>query len=99
LVHDTNTGGSGGLGDFGTASVPSGATTAFFTGNANSQPVEIHSIGRNIWMSLQGSSSMLIVDTSGAVVASTVVTAGAGPQGITLGSDGNVWVTGLLTEH
>jgi streptogramin lyase len=92
-------GGSGGLGDFSNVSVPSGTApgSAFFTGNANSGPVGIRAAGNNIWMSLQNSNQLMVVDTSGTQVPSGPGTPppGTEPNGIAVGPDGNVWVTGF----
>ncbi len=93
----------GGLGDYSNVAVPSGVApgSAFFTGNANSQPVGIRSLGSNIWMSLQGTSQLFIFDTTGAQVAGSPVAlaGGTGPNGLAVGSDGNMYVTGYFTNN
>lgn len=93
-TEPTNT--SGGLGNFGNALVSSGATATFFTGNANSQPESIRAIGNNLWIGLQNLNQVLIVNASGVTQGSATPPAGTGPQGLTLGPDGNVWVTGIF---
>ncbi len=93
----------GGLGDYSNVAVPSGVApgAAFFTGNANSQPVGIRTLGNNIWMSLQGTNQLYIFDTTGAQVAGSPVAlaGGTGPNGLAVGSDGNMYVTGYFTNN
>ena len=91
----------GGLGDYSNVTAPGGVApgSAFFTGNANSQPVGIRTLGANIWMTLQGSSQLYIFDTTGTPVATVALTGGTAPNGLAVGSDGNMYVTGLFGNN